>query len=47
VPVRGGPLLHRPYHALNAYPFRRWFDRARGNRDHHGVHFLTANVAGV
>jgi len=43
-------------HSLYAYQLRRWFgwceasehyDRARGNLDRHGVHFLTAYVAGV
>ena len=32
--------------ALNAVIHER-YDRARGNLDRHGVHFLTAYVAGV
>ena len=33
----GTPTRERPEH----------YDRARGNLDRHGVHFLTAYVAGV
>ena len=47
-PGRGRPLARRP----DPRPPRRprtteHYDRARGNLDRHGVHFLTAYVAGV
>jgi integrase/recombinase XerD len=43
VPLRDAQILARHADPRTA----QHFDRARGNLDHHGVHFLTAYVAGV
>jgi len=43
VPLRDAQILAR--HAAPRTTER--YDRARGNLDRHGVHFLTAYVAGV
>jgi site-specific recombinase XerD len=42
VPVRDAQILARHADAPTGH-----YDRARGNLDRHGVHFLTAYVAGV
>ena len=43
VPLRDAQILAR-----HADPrITEYYDRARGNLDRHGVHFLTAYVAGV
>ena len=43
VPLRDAQILAR-----HAYPrTTEHYDRARGNLDRHGVHFLTAYAAGV
>ena len=42
VPLRDAQILAR-----RRPPHHRAHDRARGNLDRHGVHFLTAYVAGV
>jgi integrase/recombinase XerD len=43
VPLRDAQILAR-----HADPrTTEHYDRTRGNLDRHGVHFLTANVAGV
>jgi len=43
VPLRDGPSRARHADARTT----EHYDRARGNLDRHGVHFLTADVAGV
>ena len=49
-PMSGNPIDRRdaPILARHADPrTTEDYDRARGNLDRHGVHFLTAYVAGV
>ena len=47
-PDAGVPLRDAQILARHAYPrTTEHYDRARGNLDRHGVHFLTAYVAGV
>jgi hypothetical protein len=47
-PGRGVPLRDAQILARHADPrTTEHYDRARGNLDRHGVHFLTAYVAGV
>jgi hypothetical protein len=46
--TRGVPLRDAQILARHADPrTTEHYDRARGNLDRHGVHFLTAYVAGV
>ncbi|MDR6862682.1 hypothetical protein [Phycicoccus sp. 3266] len=51
--MRGYRVLHlvgkgnKPATARHADPRTEHYDRAKGNRDRHAVHFLTAYVAGV
>lgn len=44
---RWGPRPAMLTAAVTASDLSRAYDRARGNLDRHGVHFLTAYVSGV